>query len=191
MLRPDYPIVTERLALRPLVPADAAALHAYQSRADVCRDIPYRPRSLEEVESRLGSPERTRSTLDEAGQAIVLAVVLRAGGKLVGDVMLAWTSSEHRSGEIGYVVNPDHQGHGYASEASHAMLRLGFDQLGLHRIIARVDARNGASCAVLRRLGMRQEAHLVENEWFKGEWTDEVDYAMLAAEWRAALRARD
>ena len=30
---------------------------------------------------------------------------------------------------------------------------------------------------------MRREAHLVENEWVKGEWTDEVIYAVLAAEW--------
>jgi RimJ/RimL family protein N-acetyltransferase len=39
---------------------------------------------------------------------------------------------------------------------------------------------------VLRRIGMRQEAHLVQNEWFKGEWTDEIDYAILDEEWRAA-----
>ena len=66
------------------------------------------------------------------------------------------------------------------------MLRLGFDGLRLHRIIARVDARNTASAAVLRRLGMRQEAYLRENEWFKGEWTDEIDFAILESEWRAA-----
>ncbi|MEV4532470.1 GNAT family protein [Asanoa sp. NPDC049518] len=38
---------------------------------------------------------------------------------------------------------------------------------------------------VLRRLGMRSAARLVQNEWFKGEWTTEVDFAMLADEWRA------
>ena len=52
-------------------------------------------------------------------------------------------------------------------------------------MVARVDARNTASAAVARRIGMRQEAHLHENEWFKGEWTDELDFAVLAAEWRA------
>jgi RimJ/RimL family protein N-acetyltransferase len=30
---------------------------------------------------------------------------------------------------------------------------------------------------------MRLEAHLVKNEWFKGEWTDEQDFAILAEEW--------
>jgi RimJ/RimL family protein N-acetyltransferase len=50
-------------------------------------------------------------------------------------------------------------------------------------VIARVDARNAASARLATRLGMRQEAHLRENEWFKGEWTDEIDFAVLAQEW--------
>jgi RimJ/RimL family protein N-acetyltransferase len=107
---------------------------------------------------------------------------------LVGDVVLFWTSAEHRSGEIGYVLNPEHQGRGYATEAAQALLALAFDGLGLHRVMARLDERNGASAAVLRRLGMRQEARLVENEWFKGEWTNELDFAILAREWRVARR---
>lgn len=185
VLHPDYPVLTERLALRPLTPADAPALHAYQSLEDVCRYIPYAPRSLEELQARLSHPDNVRSTLDEPGQAILLAVVRRADDVFVGDVMLAWTSSEHGSGEIGYVFDPVHRGHGYATEAAAALLALGFDGLGLHRIIARLDARNDASAAVLRRLGMRQEAHLVQNEWFKDEWTDELDFAILASEWRA------
>jgi RimJ/RimL family protein N-acetyltransferase len=184
--RPRYPIETDRLLLRPLLPSDAPALHAYQSREDVCRYIPYQPRSLADLEQRLGMPEFTRSEVDEPGQAILLAVERRDDGVVVGDVMLAWTSTEHQGGEIGYVFNPDHQGHGYATEAANALLRLGFETLGLRRIIARVDARNTASAAVLRRIGMRQEAYLVENEWFKGEWTDEIDFAILRDEWLQA-----
>ena len=185
MLHPDYPVLTERLALRPLCLDDAPALHAYQSRPDVCRYIPYAPRTLEELHSRLSSAERTRSTLDEPGQAMLLAVVRRTDDVLVGDVMLAWTSREHATGEIGYVFDPREHGKGYATEAARALLMLGFDGLGLHRIIARLDSRNDPSAGVLRRLGMRQEAHLVQNEWFKGEWTDELDFAMVADEWRA------
>lgn len=99
--------------------------------------------------------------------------------------MLFWHNAQHRGGEIGYVINPDHQGRGYATEACRVLLRLGFDELGLHRITARVDRRNEPSAHVLRRLGMRQEAHLVQNEWFKGDWSDELDFAMLEDEWRA------
>jgi RimJ/RimL family protein N-acetyltransferase len=40
----------------------------------------------------------------------------------------------------------------------------------------------------MERLGMRREAHLLENEFVKGEWADEFDYAMLEREWRALPR---
>ncbi len=65
------------------------------------------------------------------------------------------------------------------------MLRLGFEELGLRRIVGRCDARNDSSWRLMERLGIRREAHLIENEFVKGEWTDEFDYAMLDREWRA------
>ena len=104
---------------------------------------------------------------------------------------LIWRSEEHRIGEVGYLFNPAHAGRGYATEASRALLQVGFEELGLHRIIGRLDVRNAASARVLERLGMRREAHFVQNEWLKGEWTDELVYAMLDREWRALTRAAD
>jgi Acetyltransferases, including N-acetylases of ribosomal proteins len=177
--------MTERLLLRPLDPAaDVDGLHAYWSRPDVCRYVPFEPRTREDVVARLAETAKTRSTLEAEGQALALAVLLHATGELIGDVLLFWHSAEHRSGEIGYVFNPDHHGHGYATEACRGLLALAFAGLGLHRVTARIDARNDASAGVLRRLGMRQEAVLVENEWFKGEWTTEIDFAILEHEWR-------
>ena len=84
---------------------------------------------------------------------------------------------------MGYVFAPDAGGHGYATEAAAAVLSLAFEDLGLHRVIARLDARNGPSARLAARLGLRLEGHLVSNEWFKGEWSDELDFAMLASEW--------
>jgi RimJ/RimL family protein N-acetyltransferase len=189
VLKPDYPIRTERLLLRPLDPlTDVDAVHAYQSRPDVCRYIPYEPRSRDEVAQRLADREKNRSTLEEPGQVLWLAVVRRDTGQLIGDVILIWHSAEHRSGEIGYVLHPDHHGHGFVTEACRALLELAFDGLDLHRVIGRIDERNAASAAVLRRLGMRQEAVLVENEWFKGEWSTEIDFAILDREWRSRER---
>ena len=54
------------------------------------------------------------------------------------------------------------------------MLALAFDTYDLHRVYGRLEARNVASAGVLDRLGMRREAHLVENEWVKDEWQSEV-----------------
>ncbi|HEX3825210.1 MAG TPA: GNAT family protein [Mycobacteriales bacterium] len=181
-LHPTYPIVTDRLLLRPLVAADADALVAYRSLPEVCRYVPFEPMDLDVIGDRLAE-QWARQSLDDEGQALQLGVERRDDGALVGDTILFWHSRLHRSGEIGYVFSPAFAGNGYATEASHALLHLGFDGLGLHRITARLDARNQASARVAGRLGMRQEAHLLHNEWFKGEWSDELDFAMLEAEW--------
>ncbi|HVX53110.1 GNAT family N-acetyltransferase [Nocardioides sp.] len=186
-LAPTYPIETERLVLRPIDPiTDVDAIHAYRSLPEVCRYVPFEPQSRQEVAERLADPEHVRSSIDAPGQALDLAIVLRETGAVVGDVLLMWR--DETNAEIGYVVHPDHVGRGIATEAAAPMLRFAFDPvhgLGLHRVTARIDQRNPASAAVLRKLGMRQEAVLVENEWFKGEWSTEVDFAILDREWAA------
>jgi RimJ/RimL family protein N-acetyltransferase len=181
---PAYPVRTKRLLLRPLTASDVDALLAYRNRPDVCRYVPFEPMTREVINERLASQWANTELTDE-GQALTLGITVAGTGQLVGDVMLFWHSREHRGGEIGYVLHPDFSGHGYATEAAHALLSLGFDHLGLHRIIARIDERNEPSAKVARRLGMRQEARLVHNELFKGEWSTELDFAMLADEWPA------
>lgn len=187
MLAPPYPLETERLLLRPLDPTgDVDAVHAYRSLPEVCRFVPFEPQTREQVAERLADPERVRWAIDEPGQALDLAIVRRDTGAMIGDVLLMWR--DETNAEVGYVVHPDHHGQGFATEAARAMLALAFDPahgLALHRVTARIDQRNPASAAVLTKLGMRQEAVLVENEWFKGEWSTEVDFAILDREWRA------
>jgi RimJ/RimL family protein N-acetyltransferase len=58
--------------------------------------------------------------------------------------------------------------------------------MGLHRVMAELDARNTASAAVCTRLGMREEAHFVEDYRTKGEWADTSNWAVLDREWAAA-----
>ncbi|MEP7024880.1 MAG: GNAT family N-acetyltransferase [Actinomycetota bacterium] len=181
-LCPEYPVRTGRLLLRPLTAGDIDAVLAYRSIPEVCRYVPFEPMTREDVLERLaGSWARTE--LDDEGQALILGVEVEHTGTLVGDVMLFWHSREHAGGELGYVFHPDFHGRGYATEAAAATLRLGFEGLGLHRIVARIDERNEPSARLARRLGMRQEARLVHNEVFKGEWSTELDFAVLADEW--------
>jgi RimJ/RimL family protein N-acetyltransferase len=183
-LHPDYPIVTDRLRLRPLTAADIDALLTYRGRADVCRYLPFEPMTAEVLQGRLRT-DLSRTAITVEGQALTLGVELAATGRLIGDLVLFFRSREHAGGELGYVFHPDVAGHGYATEAARAMLTLAFDQLGLHRVIARLDARNQPSAKLAARLGMRREAHFVRNEIFKGEWADELVYALLADEWHA------
>jgi len=181
-LAPVYPIRSARLLLRPLTEADVGDLVEYRSIPEVCRYVPFEPQSAEDVKVRISGVWRPQ-TLDQEGDAITLGAELVESGKVIGDVMVRWLSAEHSCGEIGYVFSPAYSGRGYAAEAAHAGLHVAFDDFGLHRVIARVDARNLASARLARRIGMRQEALLRENEWFKGEWTDEIEFAILAQEW--------
>jgi RimJ/RimL family protein N-acetyltransferase len=180
----DYPIQTERLVLRPLTPADVDAVHAYQSNEVVCRFVPFEPRSREVIADRIDNV--LKSQMSTEGEAISIGFENRETGRLMGDIVLFWRSNEHKGGEIGWAIHPDYQGLGYAREAAAAVLGLAFDLFEFHRVVARIDVRNDASIALAKRLGMRQEAHLIENEWFKGGWGDEYDFAILAREWRAA-----
>jgi RimJ/RimL family protein N-acetyltransferase len=116
---------------------------------------------------------------------VTLGAELRETGELVGDVILMYKSAEHGNGEIGWVFHPKVAGQGYATEAATAMLDWGFGPVGLRRVVARLDDRNDASARLCERLGMRREAHLIENEIFKGELTSELDYGILSREWFA------
>jgi RimJ/RimL family protein N-acetyltransferase len=184
-LRPAYPLRTARLLLRPLALEDTDALLSYRSLEEVCRFVPFEPMSRAMIMEKLeGRWAQTAFTPENSG--VILGVELADSSRLVGDVTLFSHRELHRCAEIGWVFHPGHSGCGYATEAAAELMRLGFQELGLHRIVARVDARNGASLRLAERLGMRREAHLIENEWFKGEWTDEIDFAMLETEWRSA-----
>jgi RimJ/RimL family protein N-acetyltransferase len=185
VLRPDYPIKTARLILRPFAEGDLDALHAYQKLPEVARYLMWPARDREQVVTALNY-RMAHPTLEKEGDVLVLAVEHQETGDLLGDVNLAWVSAEHRTGEFGFVFDPRFHGQGYAREAAVEMLRLGFEEMGLHRIIGRADGRNGASAKLMGRLGLRKEAHFVKNEYLKGEWTDEVVFAMLAEEWPQA-----
>lgn len=179
------PVTTARLRLRPLTHHDIEVLLSYRGDADVCRYLPFEPMTREVLATRLAG-DLGRTSITAEGQALTLGVEDRETGRLIGDVVLFFRSRAHAAGEIGYVFHPDAGGRGYATEACTALLALAFEDLGLHRVIARLDSRNHASARLAARLGMREEAHFVRNELFKGEWSDELVYAMLAEEWSAS-----
>ena len=185
MYAPDWPMHTERLLLRPFAEGDLHDLHVMQSDAEVVRYLYHDVRSLDDVRISLARKMGSVSISGE-GDGVTAAVILRDTGELVADVSLWLVSEGHEQGELGFVVHPSHQRLGYATEASRRMLEFAFTTMRLHRVIGRLEARNVASAGVLEKLGMRREAHFIENEWVKGEWQSEYVYAMLAEEWAAA-----
>jgi len=189
---PAWPIETTRLLLRPFLPSDLESLHAIHGDEANARWLYNDARPLGETRELLAL-EAAGGALRAEGGWLSAAVALRATGELVGDISLLWASVTHRQGELGFVFHRAHHGNGYATEAAWPMLAFGFEVVGLHRVIGWLEPRNRGSARVLEKLGMRQEAHLVENEWVKGEWQSELVYALLAREWRdgSAGTARD
>jgi RimJ/RimL family protein N-acetyltransferase len=185
VLRLEGPIETERLRLRSFAREDLDDLHAIQSRPEVTRYLYWDVRSREEVEPCLAR-YIAAVAIEGEDQMISLAVESREGGPLLGYVTIWQRATRHRQVEIGFVFHPDAQGHGYATEAARELLVLAFERLGAHRVFGRTDARNDGSANLMRRLGMRQEAHFREAEVFKGEWGDELVFAILEEEWRGA-----
>lgn len=175
----QWPLETARLCLRLHERGDAGWLQELYSRPDVARYLLDEPWTAEVARDKLA--ERLAKTgLDGEGGA--LALVIEHGGAPIGDVALWLTDHEHRQGEIGWVLDPAHGGRGFASEAVRAVLTLGFDHYKLHRITAQMDARNSASAALARRVGLRLEAHHVQDWFSKGEWADTLVYARLTSE---------
>jgi RimJ/RimL family protein N-acetyltransferase len=181
----ELPLRTDRLLLRPFEADDFPAFNAFRSRPDVARYLYWGPETEAEVRAALQKRIASRA-IDEEGDFLGLAIVVRATDELVGDVILGFMSAEHRTCEVGFIVHPDHHGRGYATEAGRRMLAIAFDDLDMHRVCGRTEARNVASARLLEKLGMRREAHFVENEFVKGEWQSELVYAILDREWRTS-----
>jgi RimJ/RimL family protein N-acetyltransferase len=179
----------ERILLRRFRPADLDEFVAYRSDPAVARyqswDAPY-PRA----DGERAIQDLMELRPDTPGEWYNFAVGLRPAGRLIGDVGLRADADDPRQAEIGFTIAPAYQGRGYATEAARRLLAYLFEQRGKHRVMAQCDPRNDASAAVLRRLGMREEGHLRESTWAKGEWTDDLLFAVLRREWAGGSAAR-
>jgi RimJ/RimL family protein N-acetyltransferase len=176
------PIETARLVLRRPRLEDVDDFTLIFEREDVTRYLYWEPRdrdaTLEVLRTRV---ERSEELGEE--NVVNVAVERRDQPGVIGDFMLWWKENEHRQGEIGGSLHPDVHGQGYATEIYGALLTLAFEQYNLHRVVGQCDARNTASIRSLEKAGLHREAHLVENEFVKGEWTDEVIMAIRRGEW--------
>lgn len=175
-------IRTARLLLRSFTLDDVDDVWGYQREPSVARFLRWEPRDRDEVAVSV-QQMTTETVLVAEGDCLTFAAVDPSSERVIGHVELVWVSEADRTGEIGFVFDPRFQGRGLASEAAREMLRIGFDEHGFRRIVGRCVAPNTASAALLRRLGMRQEAHFVESRLLKGVWVDELAFAVLHDEW--------
>lgn len=173
------PLVTERLLMRLHREDDLDALLAIYSDPDVARYLLEDPWTRESAEDQM--PKRLGRTGPES-ESGALALVIEHEGRVIGDIAIWTTDETRRKVEIGWVIAPHAAGHGFATEAARGLTIAAFRAYDLHRLEAQLDARNAASARVCERVGLVREAHLRQNWWSKGEWTDTLIFGLLASE---------
>jgi ribosomal-protein-alanine N-acetyltransferase len=170
---------TERLRLRPFTLDDEAAVFALVSDPEIARFVRFEAHR---------TPAETRAFLElvqqhyRRGYAFAWAIVLREDGRLIGSCGFVSQAGERKSAEIGYWLGKPYWGKGYAVEAARALVRLGFEQMGLERVEAKCFLENRAGQRVIEKLGMKFEG-TDRSEMIKGEYPELRVYGITKPEW--------
>ncbi|HEX8395612.1 MAG TPA: GNAT family N-acetyltransferase, partial [Longimicrobium sp.] len=172
---------TERLILREFQRDDWAGMHAYQNDPLYLRY--YDRERMDPGESQALIAAFMAWRVDRPRIKTQLAIALAGTGEMIGNVGVRRNDPAGTDAEIGYELNPEHWGHGYATEAALAMRDWGFGEQRLTRLHAHCIADNVASSNVLEKLGMRREGLLRNHVFQKGRFWDVMMYGLLREEW--------
>lgn len=168
---------TARLLLGSFELEDAAELQRLAGAreiADTTVSIPH-PYDLDHALAWIGQQRREAVR----GRATNFAIRLLPRGPLIGSVGLRDIDPEHLQAELGFWIGREWWGQGYAREAARAVIRFGFESLGLNRIFAHHMARNPAAGRVLLATGMQREGLLRQRVRKWGVFEDVVLYAIV------------
>ena len=180
---------TKRLKIRPFQDTDLQSFAAYRSDPAVEKYQGWgTPYSIEAAAKFIEEMKNTRPATQ--GQWYQLAIEVKAEGAMIGDSAFCILAEDFRQAEIGFTLARLYQGKGYATEAVARLLDYLFGEIGLHRVRATCDVENLASIKLLERVGMRREAHFIENIWLKEKWGSEYMYGLLQREWLKRQRHR-
>jgi ribosomal-protein-alanine N-acetyltransferase len=173
---------TERLILRPFTLADAPEVQRLVGNRDIASTTINIPHPYED-----GMAEewiRAQEHKFERGESVDFAIVHSKQGLLIGAIGLM-LASDHDRGEIGYWIGKPYWNQGYCTEAASAVLRYGFETLGLNRIYATHFTRNPGSGRVMQKIGMKHEGHLRQHAKKWGNYEDFETYAILRSDYVA------
>jgi len=175
------PLETDRLILRKFIHDDFAALYSFLRRPDNSIYSYFWPDSEE------GTRAFINESIDNAEKKpcedMQYAAVTKTGNVLIGSCNFVLASDSN----MGWIVNSDYWNQGYGTEMGIAMLRLGFEEFCLHRIVACCDAENVGSYRIMEKIGMRREGMFLEcrraHKQSLKKYSNEVVYAITREEW--------
>lgn len=163
---------------------DAPGLAAYRDEAEIARYQSWpMPFTLEDAMQML----EEQSDLHDLPPSGWVQVAIELAGEVAGDLAVN-IMADGCIAELGFTLAPEHHGKGYASEAAGAMVDALLAHTNVHRIVASIDPANVASMRVLEHLGFRYEGTARRAELVRGEWVDDMRFALLRddrADWLA------
>ncbi|MET1058834.1 MAG: GNAT family N-acetyltransferase [Nocardioides sp.] len=168
-------LVTSRLVLREYAHGDFDAVHRFASDPENSRFVAWGPNTPDDTRMFIEGWLEEQATEPRTGWTFA---VTEPGGEPFGSVGL-YRQGQHDA-ETGFAISRDRWGSGYATEAAEALLRFGFDTLGLHRIWATCRPENVGSYRVLEKIGMQREGRLRDHVLIRGAWQDSLLYAAIA-----------
>jgi ribosomal-protein-alanine N-acetyltransferase len=179
-------IRTERLRIEALEMRHAQAMLEYyeRNREHLKRWEPARNEEFYTIAFQQSIVERAREE-EEKGLGARFVAFEDGSDEIVAAVNL----SNVRRGVIhaaviGYSVDEQWQGRGYATEAAGAVIRYAFETLNLHRVETSYQPENTASGRVLRRLGFAVQGYARDYLLINGEWRDGILVELVNANWR-------
>ena len=178
-------IETGRLVLRPYTLADASDVQLLAGEKDIASTTLRIPHPYEDgmAEQWIG----THQKLYEAGEAVSFAITLRSDGSLIGSIGLGINQPDDNA-EMGYWIGKPYWNLGYATEAASAVVRYGFEVLGLNRIHASYFSRNPTSGRVMEKIGMSYEGSLKQHAKKWGVYEDLEHYGILKRNYELRTR---
>jgi len=187
MTRLKLPLRTDRLIVRRFRESDIEDILDYSAHSP---DDRFRKRNVDWAPNAKSAGEYWRPMVGmpvgKPSSWMGLLIEVETLGRVVGNTGFSTQKSgEGLQGSIGWTLGEAFEGNGYVTEAATALLDFLFSSVGFHRAYAMSSPENVKSIAVMERLGMRREAHFVENCFTDGAWSDEYVYAILAHEWAA------
>lgn len=174
-------IETTRLKIRHLEISDLSDFHIYRSNPEVTKYQGFDVMTIEQAEEFI--KDNSTRHFGKAGEWVQYGIEKIEKKRLIGDCAIKLEQNDTRIAEIGITISHLEQKKGFAKEALIGILTFLFDTKKIHRVVEITDAENTASINLLKSIGFRQEGYFIENNFFKGKWGSEFQFAMLKREW--------
>jgi RimJ/RimL family protein N-acetyltransferase len=183
-----YPVTVTgiHLELREFTSDDVDAILAIYGDPQVTEHLSFSPRDKQQVTATIQTVTKAATAQPRIEYSVAAALI--DTGQIIGFARLA-VDTQHpgqSSGQLGFALRADTWGKGLGEETVTLLLKLGFEDLGLHRLWGARSPDNITSERLMTKLGMIEEGRIRDHIIIQGTWRDSIVHSILDHEWNAA-----